>query len=163
MNDLSSHLQSLAAAASISNISGTYNPDYIQMIAYGFDVNNNPIRVSLVSLSDPTQLGRPYLNVYNRLAKAWGPDTALPNPDGLNFKAVSAITGPNDTSYIILLSNTGNVYIIQQEIQDQNWTWYGQLIDPNNNTFRWITTGIGNQNNVQVVLLTSDNTPFLFW
>lgn len=159
MNSSSSHLHSLAAAASSSQ--GSYDPRYTQMLTYGTDVNNNPIRVSLVKLSDPTIVGTPYINTAQN--NEWGSDIALPNPEGLTFTGVSAVTGYNNTSYIMLLSSEGNIGIIYQETGNQNWRWWGEMKDPGGNTFNWITTGTGDFNNLQVVLLKSDQTPHLLW
>jgi hypothetical protein len=164
MSRLDLHLQSFAAASTSQDPNvGSYS----QQTTFGFDVNGNIIRVSLVKLSEPDrfQFGSPYLNVGNVATDQWGPDIKLPNPQNLSFVAVSAMTGYNKTSYIILLSNTGKVYIIYQETTNTNWRWYGEMTESGGqtHTFTWMTTGIGNGNNLQVVLLTKTGTPYLLW
>jgi len=103
--------------------------------------NSGNLQVILLGATD----GRPYLLYQVSGSGSWYWYGQLPNPNGLQFRAVSTGKASNGNLQVILLGKfDGRPYLIWQSNSNGAWHWYGQLPNPNGVGFSTVATDDSN-------------------
>jgi hypothetical protein len=152
---------------------GGGTPPTFQALAAGIG-NSGNAQVILLG-SD----GLPYLLWQNSATGNWAWASKLPVATGITFATLATGTGNQGNLQVILVgANDGLPYLIWQNNATGTWTWGGQLPDTNSTKFnipyafesqtiatgqQTVSSGQGSNNNLQVVLLDTNQLPELIW
>ena len=84
------------------------------------------------------------------------------------FKAIAAMPElcfNGTTSYVVVLTEDGQVGFLYQETTYPKWRWYGLMQNkpPYLLSFNWIAVNTGDKGNAQVILINDTGTPALLW
>lgn len=82
-----------------------------------------------------------------------------------SFSSMATGIGNNGNLQVIAIgASDGLPYLVYQVKSSGSWYWFGKLPNPNNVRFNSVTTGIGNNGNLQVIGIgASDGFPYLIY
>lgn len=162
MKDTNNSTQAENSHLKINNAS-----NYTQLYSVGKDVRGQAFEAKLID-------GFPYYRLLISNSESGEYQKFVETIDGttnIKFKAIAAMPGlcyNGTTSYVVVLTEDGQVGFLYQEISNNTWRWYGIMryeegYKGQYGYYNWISVNIGNNGNAQVVLINETGTPVLLW
>jgi hypothetical protein len=108
--------------------------------------------------------GLPYLVAWLQ-GGTWNWLGPMPDPGVALITMAAGNGGPNQNPQVIGLgASDGRPYLFYQTNPSGTWYWSGQLPNPNGLAFTTVATGVGNNDNLQVILLhAGDGLPYVVY